>query len=444
MADPGSKKRARFAAYAGLYTVIGLAVLVIANILASRFNKSWDTTTSKRYSLAEQTEKIVSGLKNDLQLLYFDRAENFDRARGLLDRYANLSPKLKVEYYDIDRNKLEAIRSGVVRTGTLLIKADGRQEEAKAVTEQEITGAIARLKSSANQMVCSLEGAGALTLNELSAAKQSLERNNYKTRSVAIDDKAEIPADCTIVFIAGPERNYKEDVTKALKQFVDKGGDMLVLLGPALRSATAQTDENPALVSLLAGWNIEFANNLVLSPRSRHIIGIRDFTQHVIVRELRRYGAVMPLSRSLETKGSAEKLLTTTGDVFGTKVLDADKLNAGGGPSKDMPGPLALAAATTVGSVDAGDIRKQGRVVAVGSVAWVTDDVFYEYGNRDLFLNMFNWLSADEDLISIRPRDPEERRLNVQPGQSWVLYVTSFVPTLAILAAGILVWVKRR
>ena len=25
-------------------------------------------------------------------------------------------------------------------------------------------------------------------------------------------------------------------------------------------------------------------------------------------------------------------------------------------------------------------------------------------GNRDLFLNMINWLSADEDLISIRPK----------------------------------------
>jgi ABC-type uncharacterized transport system involved in gliding motility auxiliary subunit len=66
------------------------------------------------------------------------------------------------------------------------------------------------------------------------------------------------------------------------------------------------------------------------------------------------------------------------------------------------------------------------------------------YGNRDLLLNMVNWLSADEDLISIRPKEPEDRRLNVKPSQFWVLYVTSFLPSLGVLAAGIMVWLKRR
>ena len=31
--------------------------------------------------------------------------------------------------------------------------------------------------------------------------------------------------------------------------------------------------------------------------------------------------------------------------------------------------------------------------------------------NRDLVLNMMNWLTSDEDLISIRPKEPEDRRL---------------------------------
>ena len=34
-------------------------------------------------------------------------------------------------------------------------------------------------------------------------------------------------------------------------------------------------------------------------------------------------------------------------------------------------------------------------------------------GNRDLFLNMMNWLTSDEDLISIRPKEPEDRPLNM-------------------------------
>jgi ABC-type uncharacterized transport system involved in gliding motility auxiliary subunit len=111
-------------------------------------------------------------------------------------------------------------------------------------------------------------------------------------------------------------------------------------------------------------------------------------------------------------------------------------------PSKDSNGPFVVGAVTTVGG--GGDIKKQGRVVVVGSVDWASAAMLNRYGNRDMFLNMVNWMSADEDLISIRPKEPEDRRLNVKPNQFWVLYVTSFLPALAVLAAGIAVWLKRR
>ena len=39
---------------------------------------------------------------------------------------------------------------------------------------------------------------------------------------------------------------------------------------------------------------------------------------------------------------------------------------------------------------------------------------------------------------------PEDRRLTVRPAQYWILYTTSFLPALGVLAAGIMVWLKRR
>ena len=48
--------------------------------------------------------------------------------------------------------------------------------------------------------------------------------------------------------------------------------------------------------------------------------------------------------------------------------------------------------------------------MVVGSSNWATNNILRFNGNRDLFLNMMNWLSSDEDLISIRPKDPEDRR----------------------------------
>ena len=37
-------------------------------------------------------------------------------------------------------------------------------------------------------------------------------------------------------------------------------------------------------------------------------------------------------------------------------------------------------------------------------------------GNRDLFLNTVNWLAQQENLISIRPRDPQDRRHHADGG----------------------------
>ena len=66
-------------------------------------------------------------------------------------------------------------------------------------------------------------------------------------------------------------------------------------------------------------------------------------------------------------------------------------------------------------------------------------------GNRDLFLNMMNWLSSDEDLISIRPKDPEDRRLNISNRQMYTLFYSSmvFLP-LIVVASGFAVWWRRR
>jgi ABC-type uncharacterized transport system involved in gliding motility auxiliary subunit len=66
-------------------------------------------------------------------------------------------------------------------------------------------------------------------------------------------------------------------------------------------------------------------------------------------------------------------------------------------------------------------------------------------GNRDLFLNMVNWLSSDEELISIRPKDPEDRRLALNRRQmSLIFYTSVFLLPLAVIGAGISVWWKRR
>ena len=74
-------RQARYGAYASTSILVVLAILVTVNYLANRYNKSYDSTSNKRYSLAEQTVKVVKGLKADVELAYFDETTDFQRAR---------------------------------------------------------------------------------------------------------------------------------------------------------------------------------------------------------------------------------------------------------------------------------------------------------------------------------------------------------------------------
>src|SRR6516165_1071164 len=97
-------RQAKYALYAASYILIVLAILVVANVLADRYNKSYDSTANKRYSLSDQTAKIVKDLKQDAVITYFNQSTHFREGKDLLDQYANLSPKLKVKYVDPDKD----------------------------------------------------------------------------------------------------------------------------------------------------------------------------------------------------------------------------------------------------------------------------------------------------------------------------------------------------
>ena len=66
-------------------------------------------------------------------------------------------------------------------------------------------------------------------------------------------------------------------------------------------------------------------------------------------------------------------------------------------------------------------------------------------GNRDLFLNTVNWLAQQENLISIRAKDPEDRRITLTPDQDRLIFwLTIFIIPGLILLMGIQAWWRRR
>ena len=152
---------------------------------------------------------------------------------------------------------------------------------------------------------------------------------------------------------------------------------------------------------------------------------------------------LFPIARSLDVKNGdktmVDKLFETTGDSFATLNLKSPEIRQG---PNDLKGPLVLGAA---GTYTTGKETGNGRFVVVGTSSFAINYFVTFNGNRDLFLNMLNWLSSDEDLISIRPKEPTDRPLNMNQRQVTLMFYSSvFGLPLLILAAGVGVWWRRR
>lgn len=467
-------RQARYGAYAGLYVIVIIAVLVAVNFLANRYDKSYDSTKNKQFSLSEQTIKVVKGLKHDVKFTYFGTTDSFPTAKDLLARYSSLSPKLSVDYVDPVKKPSVAKAAGFRSDSPVIVDSGNRKEGAKSLTEEEVTGALIRSLKSGVRNVCFLQDAGEHSLddtdgNGFSFAKQLLERDNYTAKAITLKPAApeagktvaigqtaptgtvEVPKDCTVLMVGGPQTDYPKPAVDAIKKYVEDGGRAFFMLDNVLKIGRSEpAAPNAALTDVLAGWGVTVNKDLVLDLSGigqlfgfgPEVAVVAQYESHPIVQPLTRIMTAYPLTRSLDIKNgdktSVQKLLGTTEDSVAVTEVPA---NGAIDPRKGKKGPFTLAAAGTFTG------GSQGRFVVVGSSLWAANSLVgsRQLGNRDLLVNSVNWLASDEDLISIRPKAPEDQPLNMtQQRLSSLFWLSIVIFPLGVVGFGLATWWKRR
>jgi len=450
-------RQTRYAAYAFAYVLVVIAIVAVGNVLANRYDKSVDTTANKRYSLSEQTAKIVKGLKQNATITYFNQSTKFDDGKDLLTEYANLSPRVKVEYVDPDKNPQLAKAAEIRDYGTAVVEVGGKRDTAKSMTEEGITGSFIRDLKGKTRTVCFVGGSGEHQIDDserdgMSQFKEMLGKEEYATKAIDLLTKAEVPEDCTAVVVAGPTRDYQQPEVDALKKYVEDGGRAFFMLDPPLQIGRATVAANEALTGLLESWGVTADKDLILdlNPIGQlaglgpQVALVTHYESQPIVSDLKGTAVGLPLARSLETKdtgkASVQKLFDSSETSFATSNLSSPAIDPQ--DPKNKKGPLTLAVS---GTYSTGKPNSQGRFVVVGSSTWAANRFIGFNGNGDLALNAVNWLASDEDLISIRPKEPEDRRVTMTRAEmSRVRLASQFGFPLAAILAGVLVWWRRR
>jgi ABC-type uncharacterized transport system involved in gliding motility auxiliary subunit len=467
---------ARYGTMSIVSIVVFLGILVAVNYLGVRQSKRWDLTANQFYSLSDQTVKVLKGLDSPLKFTVYDQEPNFDRFRQRLNEYKYHSSKIDAEYVDADKNPTRAKAAGIQAYGTIVIDYKGRSERVSSLNEQDLTNGLIKAVTGAQKTVYFTKGHGekdkdATDRLGYSSVSQGLGSDNYGIDTLVLVQQKDVPANATVVVIAGPQTDFLQPEIDALKAYLAKGGKLLVMLDPADKPGQPP---KPLLTALLRDWGIDAGNDVVVDASGiGQMLGTdasvpvaAQYPPHAITEGFRLMTAY-PFARSMTavTGGvdghNAQPLVETSPRSWaetdlaslarGEVSFDAEK--------GDRQGPITLglavsAPATVTPAASAGNAspsttepeqKPETRVVAIGDSDFVSNFGLGIQGNRDFFMNTLNWLAQQENLIAIRPKEPQDRRLTLTANaQQNIMLLSIFILPGLVFASGVYTWWRRR
>ena len=446
-----SKRSAKQGSNTLVLSLAVLAILVIANVIAYRHPKRWDLTTEKLNSLSDQSTQIVRNLKQDVNVVRFDKTPNpnFDE---LMDNYKHASSHIQYRTVDPNKNPEVAADYGATNIGDVVIAVGDHKEKIDGSTagEQEVTGAIIKATSGKVKTVCFLTGHGEKSITEagptgFNGAADGLQKENYLTKSINLITGDGIPPDCSVLVDAGPTQSFFPQEATTIGKFLDAGGDAFFMLD-------AQTD--PKLDDLMTPWNIAVGNNVVVdaSGMGRLFGGgpiipvVADFGNSPITKGFSGSVAFFPLARTVSIANPSQptptdvELLKTSARSFTIPKLEKGQKELKFDEKTDKLGPLSLGV-----SAEKKADAHTARLVVIGNSQYAQNSLITQQRNGDLFYNSVNWLAQDENMMSIRPKSSTSRSVTLTETQiallKWIDMI--FIPGI-VLISGIYIWFKRR
>ena len=200
---------------------------------------------------------------------------------------------------------------------------------------------------------------------------------------------------------------------------------------------------------LSSDWGITLDNDIVVdtnSPSSPFFAVAAQYASHPITDKMQGIAAIFPYARSIsvdttKTDVSPTALVLTIAQSWGETDFEAlqNQQALKYDEGVDLLGPMTLAAA-------AENTTTKSRVVVFGSSSFAEDDNFDFSGNGDMFVNAIDWAAQQDTLINLTSNTAQTRTFTPPGSFQFILTIVSTVCVipLAIVAAGVYAWVRRR
>lgn len=434
-----------------LRSVVVAAILVPAVVLTQAWvddhDRLIDLTAGRTLSLSSETKSLLRALPASVDITAFISHDEPGRveAVALLDRYERTDRKVAARVLDPLARPGEVQRLGIdPMVGGVALELGDEIERAAAVTEQDLTLALARLVRGELPRVCVTTGHGELdatsTLsNGLSRAAGVLRDNGYEVGTVDLLVEPSVPPDCGAVVIAGPATSLGP-AGSALREWHRADGRLLVL---------AESDFDAGLDDVLRGSGLRLLGGIVAEADPGSVIA-GDPTAPII----RRYGSANPVVRNLpptflvgtggidlDETHEAGRTVNRLADTSESSLLLEDP---NGDRSDARTGPITVIAAVDASRNVEGTVHRR-RLVVIADADFATNAYIGEAGNARLLVQAVDWLTVDESLVSITSNLAEPRPLELTAARrTYALLLSAGVLPGLLLVSGAVVWALRR
>ncbi len=464
-----TSKKFRGGAYATVISVIVIIMVLLVNLFVTQLNIKIDISKEGMYTLTDTTKDYVKGLKDDITIYYMVQTGNEDETlTEIVDKYEDLSDKIKVEYKDpvLYPNFASGYTDDEVTNNSLIV-VNNANKRAKYIdvsdmyqtqidystyqsqttgidAEGQVTSALQYVTTEDLPVMYMVEGHGETEIGD--TLTSSLAKVNVTTKTLSTLTVENIPDDCSILFINGPQQDYTEDEIAMVKDYLAEGGDAIILVDYA-----AEGLDN--FDGLMNYYGINFVNGIVLEEEQGYYMGqyvnnlVPNVNSHDITSSIisENTSVVAPTAvgiQTLDTKRSTtqiDPLLTTSDSAYSKVDVNSSTVEK---QEEDIDGPFDLGVAITE---DYNDI--ESKLVVLGSSLLIDESMmsYPSIGNLDLILNSVNFVSDKESNLAIRTRSlvPEYLTMNAAQVNFWAIVVVVVIPVF-ILAFGGFICVRRR
>lgn len=489
-----------------LVYVLGIVVLV--NIISVFYFFRLDLTEGGIYSLSDASKKIVAGLDDKVIVKCFFSSELPPEMKSIprqikdnLDEYKTYSngnleyefidqtseefskqimdyqlPSAQVQMLEKDEFKVKRIFMGMV-----ILYEDKKeiipfiQQGDIPAIEYEITSRIKKLATDKLPSIGILSGFGCAQPEEIRTVLQVLS-SQYVVDQVTADSTSLRTDRINTLLIISPKENFTIEALSAIDKFIMSGGKVAFFVDKTSINLQMQnaSDLNLNLDSLMMTYGVKVNNDLI-GDKQAGIITVRQqkgfftianpvkypFLPHIT--DLDRSSPVtqkieavdLYFASSLDTAYSTGKntelkvLARTSGETFvqsGNYNIMADRDIEDYTFSTGKLPVIALLKGSFASYLNPVEKSLETRIAVSGDADFFQENKFGSQENISLFLNLVDWLTADEALISIRSKNITQRPLDkVEDGDKTIIkwLNIALIPVL-IAAIGIMRWRKNR